>query len=180
MTQALMPGDEPIEIKFKPKEAPVTQREAYSSVLPGCGCAMCRRNARYERELRERDRAQMVAQYGGWVQGERTPPAPVPPFNGSIAGFIRGRYDFNLSAQPDSGLHGQVRWRRPGTLEVYDAQGLRQWTYAQEQPGGVLIDWTGRMWRPEPEPIPASPSIFNGDTGPLACGDLPGIIRGAS
>jgi len=63
---------------------------------------------------------------------------------------IRGRYDFSESLTPASGLHGQVRWREPGTLQVWDSStdGHSQWTYVTELPDGTLVDRNGNRWRP--------------------------------
>lgn len=60
------------------------------------------------------------------------------------AGRIRGRYDFTHSLRPQDGMHGQVRWREPGTLEVFDEAGRRQWTFVEQHDDGSLSDRSGR------------------------------------
>lgn len=70
---------------------------------------------------------------------------PDPPTN-----RIRGRYDFSGTGSAASGLQDQVRWREPGTLQVWDSPvgGNYQWTYIEELADGTLVDRIGRRWRP--------------------------------
>lgn len=59
---------------------------------------------------------------------------------------IRGRYG-DMAA----GLSGQVRYREPGTPQVYmePSGGRVQWTFETELPDGTLTDSFGRRWIPD-------------------------------
>ena len=130
MSLPLMPGDEPIEVKFKPQVRNVpSSAQPVTGDVPGCTCPGCR--------------------------GEQYP-------RGMQPGMIRGRYDFSLCPEPQSELHGQVRWRAPGTMQVFDENGCRQWTYREELPDGTLVDGA-RRWVPDPPPVGRRPpvSLFN-------------------
>lgn len=64
---------------------------------------------------------------------------------------IRGRYDFATATNSVyNGMQDLVRWREPGTLQVWDSPtgGRPQWTYIEELPDGSLVDRVGRRWRP--------------------------------
>lgn len=75
-------------------------------------------------------------------------PRAAPPVQSSRR--IRGRYDFDVMDTVAFGLQGTIRWREPGTMQVYDdpVNGDRQWTYSEELPDGSLADRSGRRWRP--------------------------------
>lgn len=75
-------------------------------------------------------------------------PRAAPPVQSTQR--IRGRYDFSNTDSAANGLQGQVRWREPGTLQVWDSPvgGNYQWTYIAELADGTLIDRNGRRWRP--------------------------------
>lgn len=99
---------------------------------------------------RSADRAQLyAAAYGAASQPEMAsiPPA-APPVQSTQR--IRGRYDFANTDIAASGLQDQVRWREPGTLQVWDSPvgGNYQWTYIEEMADGTLVDRRGRRWRP--------------------------------
>lgn len=145
MPLPLMPGDEPIEVKFKPQEAyvaPPQPTQPVRRVIPGCHCSYCT-------DLR----AARAVEYS----------------RGMPLGMIRGRYDLSQSPTPQNSLHGQVRWRAPGSMDVFNADGCRQWTYREELPNGTLIDGNGRRWVPDPVPVGLRPpvSIFNWDSDPV-------------
>lgn len=146
MTQALMPGDEPISIEFKPAPElnasdPVSRLSSAGGALRGCACDSCRQMRAAAQPATQR--SDLVGQYGG--AGYQTPAYPelLPP------GWVAGRYDFSQSQGPTRWLQGQVRWREPGTMNVWDSSGNRQWTYTDELPDGTLVDNSGRMWVPD-------------------------------
>lgn len=95
------------------------------------------------------DRAQLDAAYGAASQPAMASiPPSAPPVQSTQR--IRGRYDFSNTDSAASALQDQVRWREPGTLQVWDSPvgGHRQWTYTEELADGTLVDRRGRRWRP--------------------------------
>lgn len=97
------------------------------------------------------DRAQLyAASYGAASQPAMANiPRAALPVHGSTQ-RIRGRYDFSSTDRAANGLHDRVRWREPGTLQVWDSPvgGNYQWAYIEELVDGVLIDGNGNRWRP--------------------------------
>lgn len=75
-------------------------------------------------------------------------PRAAPPVQSTQR--IRGRYDFANTDSAARGLQDRVRWREPGTLQVWDSPvgGRHQWTYIEELADGTLMDSNGRCWRP--------------------------------
>lgn len=99
----------------------------------------------YESRTSENSLNQLELRDGRWQSGSGllwAPCAPDTPIG--MEGYIRGVYG---QGHVES-LQGQVRWRCPGTLDVHDESGRRQWTYTGENPDGSLHDQFGRMWTP--------------------------------
>lgn len=111
-----MPGSEPVPEPVLSTLAPEIAQTPPDGPLAGCSCYACQ---------------------------ERRSAGPASPLN---FGRIRGRYDFSSSWNRNDALQGAVRWREPGTMQVYDEFGLRQWTYTEELAGGVLRDPGNRRW----------------------------------
>lgn len=170
MTIALMPGDEPIEVKFKEPDPPQATNDQWrpggrlsedGGAVLGCDCPRCNQLRRGVRELDQR-RWMMAAQYGArqstveaMAMANSEYPRDMPP------GMIRGRYDMSYSRNPNDGFHGQVRWRAPGTMFVFDSEGRRQWTYEEELPDGTLVDRASRRWVPDSAQMTAQPAMFD-------------------
>lgn len=191
MTIALMPGDEPIEVKFKEPDPPQAMGNPWQSggslsgdggAVQGCNCPHCEQLRREVQQVHELDQRQamMAMQYGAsqrTVEAMAVANSEYP--RGMPAGMIRGRYDMSYSRNPNDGFHGQVRWRQPGTMFVFDSEGRRQWTYEEELMSGTLVDRSGRRWVPDSAQMTAQPAMF--DWGqvppPLFVTDNTGVIR---
>lgn len=176
-TLPLMPSMDlppPVEVPTAQRPSTSSWDVLVGDELEGCQCAACRMERREGDRTAEGMRQQYgsvavpptsliwngfdmgaTSEFGGQefrtVTGRSMDRAqlyaapPDPPTN-----RIRGRYDFANTDIAASSLQDQVRWREPGTLQVWDSPvgGSYQWTYIEELADGTLVDRRGRRWRP--------------------------------
>lgn len=145
MKRPLMPGSEPVQVRYKPAEpepvqVQVTGRlDSSGGALNGCDCEMCMQLRRGAQPYVAPPSFQNIPRGG----------APRP-------GLIRGQYDFT-QGRTDRELTGRVRWLDPSTGQVYDEQDHPQWTF--QNVDGEWLDVPRRdrgdglyRWRPAAEP----------------------------
>lgn len=53
-------------------------------------------------------------------------------------------------------MHGELRWRLPGTTYVFHSSGARQWVFDSELPDGTLVDRANHRWVPEAVTAPTT------------------------
>ena len=154
MPLPIMPGDEPIEIKYKEPEPQVNSGSA-SVGVPGCNCPACQD----ERQAAQQHRPTMFFD-------ELTSYAAPAPTRRQIGvaprpGLIQGVYDFRGS---DAFLKGSVRWLDANTGKAYDEQGRVQWTFVRDAEGWVDRNRPTHRFLPDGEMSAFdrnAPGVFN-------------------
>ena len=157
MPLPLMPGDEPIEIKYKEPEPQGSSGwdGSASAGVPGCTCLACQGERRAAQRFRLGMFFDEAPQYAAPAPTRRQiGVAPRP-------GLIQGVYDFRGS---DTFLNGNVRWLDPNTGEAYDELGRVQWTFVRDAEGWVDRNRPTHRFLPDGE-VSAfdrnAPGVFN-------------------
>lgn len=161
MTRPLMPGSEPVQLKYAQPKAPAQRLDAPPPTIPGldCTCSVCT-SARARVEY-ESMRPTWAGTYrsNSWVLAAR-PEGPAHYPVGKPPGLIRGVYDFPTNSY-DTNLSGSVRWLDPSTGEVYDSGGNRQWEFVATGDPDLWVDEhrPSYKWRALPV-IATTPPIY--------------------
>lgn len=170
MPLPLMPGSEPVELKYAPAQ-PVVAPQSYG--VPGCNCRECR-------ELNDRvygTQTLRSTQYGAFNPAPQNLPRDYP--RGHAPGLVRGRYDFSQHRGVTDPMHGLVRWLDTRTGECFDSGGVRQWTFTR-----LGDDWistrTGVRFQPDAPTATIAPTFDWGlaTSAPIHLPDQLGVNAG--